>query len=77
MTSNKETDAYLHLASRRKIPISVYFLDGEVVPLALIKQVGIFTLLLTVPAAGEVLVYKNALKKIAAAGPAVEPGGAQ
>jgi len=57
--------------------VSVFFLDGETIPIATIEHVGMFTLLLRVPDRGEVLVYKNALKKIAAAGPEVESGGAR
>jgi sRNA-binding regulator protein Hfq len=64
--SGPDHDAYLKAALAAKTPVSVCFLDGERIPLATIRQVSTFTLLLEV--AGETwLVYKNALKKIAPA----------
>ncbi len=71
-------DAYLRAAAAAKTPVSVCFLDGEEIPAATIKQVWIFTILLNVAGAGDVLVYKNSLKKISAVVPEVdrseEPG---
>ncbi len=63
----QDHDAYLHAASTAKVPVSVYFLDGEAIPFATIKQVSMFTILLSVEGVGDVLAYKNALKKIATA----------
>lgn len=61
-----EHDAYLKAACAAKVPVSVFFLDGEAITRATIKQVGVFTILFEVEGLGEVLVYKNALKKITA-----------
>lgn len=56
-------DAYLKAACDSRIPIAVFFLDGEVIERATVRQVHMFTVLLEVGGA-DVLVYKNALKKI-------------
>lgn len=59
-----EHDAYLKAACKAKTPVEVHFVNGETILNVTIKQVGMFTLLLWDQSKGDVLVYKNALKKI-------------
>ena len=67
---NAAEERYLRAAAASKVPVSVHFLDGEVWQFAIIKEVLIFTLIVSVHGQDHLL-YKNSLKRI---GPARRVG---
>ena len=60
---------YLHIAVQTKVPLSIYFVDGEVIEVCCIMSLDTFNLLVTVlntemTPSHEVVVVRSSIKKL-------------